>query len=389
MSEVAEVAHSGQPAQLPRTEPESMGLSPVKLRRAADYARTIGEELGSTGGAVVVARHGAMVGEWYWGRRAVDPDAAGFDAETMVPLLSVTKGLTATVVALLIEDGQLWLDEPAHLHLPELAEGEKAKITVRHLATHSSGFPAGAPTFFGAWRTRRDDEPPAAPYAREAAKLQLLFEPGTDEAYSNPGTALLGEIVYRVSGKTVPELVRERILEPLRLRRLDWDFDDELARDIALCVEDGWELTRTGTKEARIDGSVWAGAIGNARDLTAFGVMLAQEGELDGIRVMAPLTVRMMTTCQSPWPARARHTHRGLLWWIKVGPDSPELGHIVPRGTYCHGGAAHSVLVVMPDLDIVAVMLRNRLGDPPGFIYERDYPVFMDLVAASVEVLDA
>jgi hypothetical protein len=42
---------------------------------------------------------------------------------------------------------------------------------------------------------------------------------------------------------------------------------------------------------------------------------------------------------------------------------------------------------VMPTLDIVAVMLRNRLGNPPGFIYDRDYPVFMDLVAAAVDEL--
>jgi CubicO group peptidase (beta-lactamase class C family) len=73
------------------------------------------------------------------------------------------------------------------------------------------------------------------------------------------------------------------------------------------------------------------------------------------------------------------------LWWIKATPETPELGHIVPVGTYCHGGAAHSVLVVMPALDIVAVMLRNVGGNPSGFIYDRDYPVFMDLVAAAVD----
>jgi hypothetical protein len=60
----------------------------------------------------------------------------------------------------------------------------------------------------------------------------------------------------------------------------------------------------------------------------------------------------------------------------------------VLSGVSCRGdndAAAHSVLVVMPELEIVAVMLRNRLGNPPGFIYDRDYPVFMDLVAAAVD----
>ena len=60
------------------------------------------------------------------------------------------------------------------------------------------------------------------------------------------------------------------------------------------------------------------------------------------------------------------------------------MGSLVPYGTYAHGGACHSVLVVMPALDVVAIMIRNRVGNPPGFVYDRDYPVFMDLVASAV-----
>jgi CubicO group peptidase (beta-lactamase class C family) len=144
---------------------------------------------------------------------------------------------------------------------------------------------------------------------------------------------------------------------------------------------DGWQAG----KENRLAGSVSGGLICNAHDLAAFGLLLLREGELDGKRLIAPLAVRMMSSCQYPLPGRANYPHRGLLWWIKAAPDTPELGHIVPNGTYCHGGAGHSVLVIMPALDIVAVMIRNRYGDPPGFIYNRDYPVFMDLVAAAVD----
>jgi CubicO group peptidase (beta-lactamase class C family) len=160
-----------------------------------------------------------------------------------------------------------------------------------------------------------------------------------------------------------------------------------LAQDIANIINDDWMGGRHGTKEAREAGSVAGGLISNARDLAAFGCLLLNEGQLEEVRVLAPLTVRMMTTCQYPLPGRVNYPHRGLLWWIKAAPDSPEMGHIVPHGTYCHGGAAHSVLVVMPALDIVAVMIRNRVGDPPGFVYNRDYPIFMDLVAAAVDQL--
>jgi CubicO group peptidase (beta-lactamase class C family) len=173
----------------------------------------------------------------------------------------------------------------------------------------------------------------------------------------------------------------------LDLHRIGWDFADDLAADIASIVNVGWNGGRLGTAEGRREGSVFGGMIANARDLATCGLLLLREGELDGQRLISPLAVRMMTSCQMPLPARPRYPHRGLFWWIKAEPDTPELGHVVPYGTYCHGGAGHSVLIVMPDLQIVAVMLRNRLGNPPGFIYDRDYPVFMDLVAAAVDEL--
>jgi len=379
--------------QLETASPEDMGMSSARLARAMEYAKQVGDQLDAPGGAVLVTRHDRVVGEWYWGSRGAGDDRP-FDAETMIPLCSVTKGLTATALALLIQDGVLWLDEPAHLHIPELEqgggefkEGSKAQITVRHLATHSSGLPAGDPDFYGAWRDRQPSEHPYEAYVRHALMRDLAYAPGTSHIYSDPGVCLLGEVIYRASGQRVPDLMRQRVFEPLGLQRIGWDFDDRLAQDVGLLMQAGWARSRTGTKEARQDGSVWGGLISNARDLATFGRMLLHEGVLEGTRVMAPLTVRMMTSSQMPLPARPRYPHRGLFWWIKAAPDSPELGHIVPYGTYCHGGAAHSVLVVMPALDIVAVKLCNRVGNPPGFMYSRDYPVFMDLVAASVSEL--
>jgi CubicO group peptidase (beta-lactamase class C family) len=379
--------------ELHTVRPEAAGMSSEQLAKARQHAQQVGDQLGAPGGAVLVVRHDQIVGEWYWGTRGAGDDRP-FNLETMIPLCSVTKGLTATALSLLIQDGTLWLDEPAYLHIPELnlaggefKEGSKAQITVRHLATHSSGMPAGDPDFYGAWRDRQADEHPYEAYVRHALMRDLAYAPGTSHIYSDPAVCLLGEVIYRASGQRVPDLMRERVFQPLGLERIGWDFDDELAEDIGLLVQNGWNRSRTGTKEARQDGSLWGGLISNARDLATFGLVLLHEGDLDGVRVLAPLTVRMMTSCQMPLPARPRYPHRGLFWWIKAAPDSPELGHIVRSGTYCHGGAAHSVLVVMPALDIVAVKLCNRVGSPPGFIYARDYPVFMDLVAASVDEL--
>lgn len=368
--------------------PEEAGLSSARLVKAKEYAQRVSDQLEGTGGAVLVVRHDRIVGEWYWGRRGPAPDAPPYDANTLTPVLSVTKGLTATALALLIQDGVMWLDEPVSSYIPEFKVGDLAKITVRHLATHSSGLAGGDADFGACWRDQRPGEPLPETYFRHAMARTVrgcAFEPGTWHVYSDIAVAILGEVLYYASGERVPDFIRRRVFEPLHLTRIGWDFDDETAKDIATMVNDDWMGGRHGTREARQAGSVAGGLITNARDLAAFGCLLLHEGELEGVRILAPLIVRMMTTCQYPLPGRANYPHRGLYWWIKATPDTPELGVVVPNGTYCHGGAGHSVLVIMPALDMVAVMIRNRLGDPPGFIYNRDYPMFMDLVASAVD----
>jgi len=361
--------------------PEDVGMSAIKLERSMQYARRAGEEIGATGGAVVVIRRDKIAGEWYWGQRG-PLDTRAWDVNTLIPLASVTKGITGTVLALLVEDGIVWLDHPASAYIPELRKEGKSRITIRHLATHSSGLPAGDQDFYQSYRDRQPGEHPQATFVRHALMRDLAYEPGTWHVYSDPGVCLLGEVIYSATGQRVHEIAQKRLFKPLGLRRIGWEFPAEIASDIG-----GWSYEdppRAGTADARLDVSVFGGLISNARDLATFGLMLLHEGMLEGMRVISPLTVRMMTSCQYPLPARAKYSHRGLLWWIKAEPDTPEMGQLVPNGTYCHGGIAHSLLVIMPELDVVAVKLCNRRSNPPEWIYNRDYPVFMDLVAAAV-----
>lgn len=371
-------------------------MSSARLEHARAHAQRGAEELGCSGGGAVVIRHDRVVGEWYWGRRDQGAASQPFDSETMAPLASVTKGITATALAMLLQDGALWLDDPVHRYIPELVDARmsdaaaNARITVRHLATHSSGLPRGDRDWYDLYRQCPPDGDPYPLYVEGALlRIQhgLAFEPGTSHAYSDPAVCLLGEVLYRVTGQRVPALVQGRLFGPLGLQRIGWDFDEALAGDISASVEPGWGRAPASTPAFRRVGAPWGGLIGCGRDLAAFGLMLLHEGTLGGVRVLSPLAVRMMSSCQMPLPARPLYPHRGLLWWIKAAPDTPELGHLVPLGTYCHGGATHCVLVIMPALGIVAVMIRNRAGNPPGFVYNRDYPIFMDAVAGAVDDL--
>ena len=98
--------------RLETASPEEMGMSSGRLVKAQQHAKQVGDQLDATGGAVLVIRRDRIVGEWYWGTRGAGDDRP-FDAETMTPLCSVTKGLTGTALALLIQDGVLLrFDQP-------------------------------------------------------------------------------------------------------------------------------------------------------------------------------------------------------------------------------------------------------------------------------------
>ena len=97
-----------------------------------------------------------------------------------------------------------------------------------------------------------------------------VFEPGTWHIYSDIAVNVLGEVINLAGGERVPDLIRKRVFEPLALKRIGWDFDDELAKDIVSMINEDWMGERHGSKEARQEGSVAGGLISSARDLAAF-----------------------------------------------------------------------------------------------------------------------
>ena len=102
----------------------------------------------------------------------------------------------------------------------------------------------------------------------------MVFEPGTAHIYSDPAVTVLGEILYRVSGYRVPDLLHKRVFAPLRLERIGWDFDDERVKDIAGIVNMTWMSQIPDARIVRQSASVAGGLISNARDLAACGIML-------------------------------------------------------------------------------------------------------------------
>jgi CubicO group peptidase (beta-lactamase class C family) len=180
--------------------------------------------------SVAIVRDGKMVYEGAFGfedlkaRRKATP-------ETSYHVASVTKAFTATLAVMLHERGVIDLDEPVVKYLPEgISISRKpevgARITLRQLASHTSGLPRGARDPVQSVEGRYQLEPKRL-YA-QLAQLELEFDPGTKELYSNLGFGLLGHALERAANKSFEQLLQEMICDPLHLERTAIDNDDKL-----------------------------------------------------------------------------------------------------------------------------------------------------------------
>jgi len=135
--------------------------------------------------------------------------------DTVFRIASMTKSFTALCILKLRDEGKLSLDDPAERYVPELAglkypTTDSPKLTIRHLLSHSTGFPEDNP-----WGDQQLSKTESEFTAMLTAGIPFSTAPGTNYEYSNYGFAILGRIVTRVSGVKYADYVKTNILQPL------------------------------------------------------------------------------------------------------------------------------------------------------------------------------
>jgi CubicO group peptidase (beta-lactamase class C family) len=140
------------------------------------------------------------------------------DADTVFRIASMTKSFTAMAILKLRDEGQLSLDDPAEKFVPELKglrypTSDSPRITVRHLLTHSEGFPEDNP-----WGDQQLAESEASLSRMLREGIPFSNAPGVAFEYSNYGFAILGRVVSKVSGKPYDDYITQAILQPLGMK---------------------------------------------------------------------------------------------------------------------------------------------------------------------------
>ncbi|QXV67129.1 beta-lactamase family protein [Mucilaginibacter sp. 21P] len=141
-------------------------------------------------------------------------------------IASMSKSFTAMAILKLRDEGRLKLDDPAYFYIPEMKNNkyltkDAAPVTIRHLLTHSAGYPEDNP-----WGDRQLAVSDADLINIYKKGVSFSHNPGQGYEYSNLGFATLGYIIKKVSGKTYEQYINENILKPLGMTHTYWEYNN-------------------------------------------------------------------------------------------------------------------------------------------------------------------
>lgn len=301
------------------------------------------------GGVVVIGNHAGILSSTARGRLTDRPDAPLLDEQTIFDLASLTKVIATTpAVMKLLERGRISLHDPLTRWFPEFKGSEHENITILHLLTHTSGF--------ADFEMSTEQTMKTAIHQAAVEKNRPL--PGSSFKYADINFILLGELVHRVSGKTLDSYCRKELFAPLVTPETMFLPTLNLAERIAPTL--GIDSGTVQDLNARRLGSVagHAGLFSSAKDLARFARLMLAGGAIDGKRILSQRAVKQMT---SPFLCRNDSVVRGLGWDMN-SPFSAPKGRLFSEASFGHSGYSGSSIWIDPRQDLFVVVLTNRLN---------------------------
>ena len=366
--------------------PEAAGFDPERLQRAVDLLTTATGDGVTPGGVLLVARRGAVVLERAAGRLTYDEGSPAVTPSTIYDLASLTKIIaTTTLMMRRVEAGVLDLDDTAASYLPELAESPAGGATLRDLLAHSSGLPCCTELFRDVGDGLDRDEARAR-YLEHIAGTQLEVGRRERAIYSDLGVLLLGEILERSSDRGLDDLMQAEVLDPLGLADTGYLPLEELRERIAPTEFDSWR-GRLPHGEVHDENTLalggiapHAGLFGIAREVAAFGQAMLNGGVYGGQRLADAETVALFTRRAELVPGSSR----ALGWDTPSHPSSA--GRYFSAHSFGHTGFTGTSLWIDPELDLIVVLLTNRVHPTRDNIAIRTLrPAIHDAVVLAID----
>lgn len=297
--------------------------------------------------------------------KAMQPD-------TIFWIASMTKPVTGAAVMIMVDEGRISIDDPVEKHLPELgklrlSDGTPAKITIRHLLTHTSGMGEA-----------RGDEARRCTTLEEIVKVYaekpVQFAPGSKWVYCQSSINTAARVVEVASGQSFPEFLEKRLFGPLGMKDTTFYLTDEqlgrLAKSYRTTKEKALEPAENfllaGKRPTDRDRFPAAngGLFSTAPDYARFCRMILRGGELDGRRYLKPESVAVMTTVQSGEVTTAFTPGNGwgLGWCVVRKPQGVTAA--LSAGSCGHGGAYGTQAWLDPKNNVAYILMVQRANFP-------------------------
>jgi CubicO group peptidase (beta-lactamase class C family) len=304
--------------------------------------------------AVAVARDGEII--WEEGFGWADRERRVRATEhTMYSLASISKPITATGLMVLVERGAIDPLRPVNDYLGEAKlnarVGDAADATVRRVASHTAGLPLHYQFFY-------EDEPYPRPPMDETIRryANLVAAPGERYKYSNLGYGILDYVIYRVSGKSYPDFMREEVFLPLGMTRTSVDIGPGLAEYQAIrYAEDG-----TPIPFYDFDHPGGSAVYSSAHDLIRFAMFHLNADLVDQRGIISDSAIEMM---QQPVVKTGPQRGYGIGWASSVNGRGLEI--VSHSGGM---GGVSTILVLAPAENVAITVLSNASSRWPGQI---------------------
>ena len=374
------------------SDPATAGFAPDRLVRIDKSLQGYVDRSEVPGIVALIARRGQIVYHKSFGHRDVEARAP-MSNDVIFRIASMTKPIASVALMMLWEEGRFLLRDPVAKYLPEFADmevavpvepGDSARgpyktaraenpITIQHLLTHTAGlanpYRGATRDLYNELRQSRKPDGTVGDYVAALAELPLNFEPGERWEYG-PATDVVGRLVEVLSGMTLDEYLSKKIFGPLGMQDTHFYMPGKkLPRFAALYQPD--DAGKIVLQEAPNEQSRWVrephvyfsgagGLVSTTSDYFRFHQMMLNGGELDGMRILGPRTVRLMTV---------NHTGDRAIWLrgegfgfglgYSVSMDQGRSAVPSAEGTYGWGGAYCTVFWVDPEDELIGILMTQ------------------------------
>jgi CubicO group peptidase (beta-lactamase class C family) len=392
--------------------PESAAMSKPRLER---IDRHLGEhyiEAGRFPGTqLLVYRRGKLVHTSSQGLADLERKAPVKD-DTIFRIYSMTKPITSVAFMMLVEEGRVALDEPVHKYIPEwknlgvfqagiwpafLTRPPSRPMLILDLMRHTSGLTYGfqqRSNVDAAYREKKIGEVEKAgtleSMIEDLAQIPLEFSPGEAWNYS-VSTDVIGYLIGKITGQPFETFLKQRIFDPLQMKDTDFFVRPEKAHRLAACYSASPQGAMTFHAAERKGGltlqddpatssflsppslvSGGGGLCSTARDYLTFCRALLNGGELDGVRLVGPKTLDLMTSNHLPdgrtLPEMSRSlfseaTYHGIGFGLGFSVTLDPARTLIPgsAGEYAWGGAATTSFWIDPAEELIAIFMTQVL----------------------------